>query len=575
MTTPFSHNVPSPSNSGFEVGVQVIDRQVRFSQCIVWDLLEDFYRKQGINAWKSIPYGITNTVAIADTYAQLFANWLADHVGQLDKNHPIYAIEAAAGVGQFGYFFVRQLQHYLAADKRLVDLNVITVITDFAQSIIDEWQHNEKLAPFIKRGQLDIALFSPEYDQSLCLQHANKTLKPDDFVNPCLVIGNYFFDSLRQDFFKIIDHRLHEVRVNTYRHVDTQGYNKPLSIASLMIDECPLPLDTDAVAQYYPNPVHNHILAQWAKDWEHHAFELPVGAFQVIENLRRLTNDNLLLLMTDKGDVHPGIVKRFNHRVLDKHGEGFSFPVNFLAIQQLAEAHGGHVLLTHDEHLRLRTCWMDFSPMARQEGHGHNTTAFFERYLQETNLLNQVFSVYRWLTRANTAMAQPKDPNTLANDEQDDVFMDFVGILQLCQYDPWALQLIDCYIGELALTNSFRKHLLFNCMQRVEANLYPSRNHIESYFLLATLYKLLDRYEDALRVINELLAAEPDHVDGLLLKANLYHHLGNPSVIEVYHQCLQAMAADNPMRHDVENMITMLTAAMADMPEMADSPKNT
>ena len=153
--------------------MQVIDRQVRFSQCIVWDLLEDFYRQQGINAWKSIPYGITNTVAIADTYAQLFANWLADHVGQLDKNHPIYAIEAAAGVGQFGYFFVRQLQHYLAADKRLVDLNVITVITDFAQSIIDEWQHNEKLAPFIKRGQLDIALFSPEYVQSLCLQHAN------------------------------------------------------------------------------------------------------------------------------------------------------------------------------------------------------------------------------------------------------------------------------------------------------------------------------------------------------------------------------------------------------------------
>src|SRR5690348_8291126 len=68
---------------------RILERDVPFSQSIIWRLQRDFYAKHGLNAWTEdlVPSYITSNPMIAEIYAAVVAGFLSDCVGQKNTAH--------------------------------------------------------------------------------------------------------------------------------------------------------------------------------------------------------------------------------------------------------------------------------------------------------------------------------------------------------------------------------------------------------------------------------------------------------------------------------------------------------
>src|SRR5437763_4906013 len=97
---PLGHFVPP---------LEVLESGVRLSESLLWGLHEHFFRREGITAWETIPFYITNNTFIAATYAELLVAWLLDHHASIRREEPLYIVEMAAGTAAFGYYLVREL----------------------------------------------------------------------------------------------------------------------------------------------------------------------------------------------------------------------------------------------------------------------------------------------------------------------------------------------------------------------------------------------------------------------------------------------------------------------------------
>ncbi|GMF30160.1 unnamed protein product [Phytophthora fragariaefolia] len=229
-------------------------------------------------------------------------------------------------------------------------------MTDFTEQNFNFWKTHPALAPFVKRGIVDFAIFDATTDTELRLYSSGQVIRPGELANPLCLIANYLFDTLYHDLFQVDGGILKEGLV---------------SVGSKRAEE-PDPLDPEIIKRlsnifkyeqidetYYgeDHPHRNNIL-KWYHDYFDPASSgatilLPIGALSAIERLAALSKNGLVALSGDKGNNNPDHFRGVSDPHIAVHGS-FSVMVNYHAIGVYFASRGGFALHSPQEEASLK-----------------------------------------------------------------------------------------------------------------------------------------------------------------------------------------------------------------------------
>ncbi|POM70294.1 Hypothetical protein PHPALM_13288, partial [Phytophthora palmivora] len=180
-----------------------------FARCHLWKLMMSFYDRQGVESWAQgiVPHFITSNTFIAKRYSNVLRAYFRDAIkpgsaSPVDPTQPFYIVELGAGSGKFSFYFLKAL----AQMESVLDfpLNSIRyIMTDFTEQNFNFWKTHPALAPFVKRGIVDFAIFDATTDTELRLYSSGQVIRPGDLTNPLCLIANYLFDTLYHDLFQV------------------------------------------------------------------------------------------------------------------------------------------------------------------------------------------------------------------------------------------------------------------------------------------------------------------------------------------------------------------------------------
>ena len=326
-----------------------LEGPTRLSHSLLWKLQKKAYTEFGPAAWttKGVPSYVTSNPLVARSYAQVILGYIRDCLPTLDRNEPFYIFDLGAGTGRFGYLFLKNLQHTLAQLK-IEEVKIRYVMTDIAPANIAFWRGHPYLQPLIKEEVLDFAFYQHDDTQPLKLELSGIVLTPDTVKNPMAIIGNYFFDTIPQDLFKVENGKILEGRIALGMKENETTLNlsshDPHVINHLVstFDYAPIP----SLEKYYPYSEELlPILKRYAQTLEGIPFMFPEGAFTVIRYFKALSGGRLLLLAGDQGKVSEKQLKVQPDPFLALHGS-FSIGVNYHAIAQYFRNLGGATFFT-------------------------------------------------------------------------------------------------------------------------------------------------------------------------------------------------------------------------------------
>ncbi|MDF2866603.1 MAG: hypothetical protein K0S11_73 [Gammaproteobacteria bacterium] len=285
----------------------IAQQDVPLAKSIIWEWQRLFFIEQGIHAWiKQVPFYITNNPYIANSYANIIIRFIQDYSRRNPANQlePFYIIELGAGCGLFCFYTIKRLLQ-LQKQLKLEHVKFVYVLTDFVDYNINFLQQHVQLQAYFEQGILDIAKFDIEQDDQLVLLNSNLTLNRTDNQNnshnPMIVIANYIFDSICHDIFSIKEGQLQEALVTL--NVNKQYYESALKNYQGQpiehIDTIFNYRDTDT--NYYADPSFNTVLEYYLAHYQNINLSFPIGALGCLKRLQKLTQNHLLLLVTDKG----------------------------------------------------------------------------------------------------------------------------------------------------------------------------------------------------------------------------------------------------------------------------------
>lgn len=333
----------------------ILEQNKRLSHSILWELQMAAYCQFGPQAWagKGVPFYPTSNPYIARQYAQVVAGYLRDCLHPdsptpVDPTKTTYILDLGAGSGRFGYLFLKNLMEIMGS-LRLDRVKFCYVMTDIASSNIEFWRSHPYLQRYIDNEMLDFAFYHhAEQSPSLPLILSGEVLTADTLVNPLILIGNYFFDTIPQDLFMAKEGKILEGRVTL--SVEESEQTKKLSPKDPAIinflkthfDYVPI----EDVDHYYPDsPELNAILKSYAQLFDKIPILFPEGAFKAIKYFTNLSKGRFLLLAGDQGRCTEKQLEDLKNPYIAKHGS-FSIPVNYHAIAKYFRSQGGISLLT-------------------------------------------------------------------------------------------------------------------------------------------------------------------------------------------------------------------------------------
>jgi len=344
------YNITRVANSkDKEKSGAIVEAETPLSQSMLWKLQTDFFANQGPEAWIKgiVPQYITTNPYIANQYAKTVFGYLRDYVARedIDKNTVIYIMELAAGVGRFTYTFLKRFLH-LIENSSLKGLKFKYIVTDFAERNIEYWQNHSFLKPYFESGVLDCATFDISKDEEVRLRYSGEVLSSGKMKNPLILIANYTFDSLPQDTFYVNGGELFEGLIT----VTTPDENRDPEDKSILAG-----LDyyyTDKKVEgndYYEDKNFNDVLLHYKNSLEDTAFYMPIIGLRCISRLRKLFNDDVILISADKGYKNEESMFKNYHPFLSKHG-CISMTVNFHALELYFKGLGGKAIHSLYEH---------------------------------------------------------------------------------------------------------------------------------------------------------------------------------------------------------------------------------
>jgi len=444
---------------------QIVDNDKALSDSVLWPLLENFYRHQKINAWDDMPSYATNNRLIAEVYADLIISVLRDSLPLLNPNAPLYIVELAAGSGCFAAHFLEAFYSKITYFKALSDLNIQYVLSDFSDMNFHAWSNQPRFRPFLESGKLHFSVFRPENDELIQLAGSDVMLNKSTLKNPLVVLGNYFFDSIRHDLFMVKAKTLYEVRLSFFRELsETLSESDPLSMSHLRYFENAVPIELP----YYKEAAFNALLQNYQEQLNDTPFIFPIGALTCIHNLQKIAGGQLIILSSDKGVTQLSEVgTQLNY---DVHGEGFSFFVNFHAIRDYIANQGGQSLQTQDSRLitNLNILLPENASSLEQ------TRYYFEENLVKQNVvLNHCYAMYLTVDKI--------DPGNQLRA--------FVAHLEESRYEPMALFLSGPrLIPTIPQLSERHKQELIRVLNRVRSNLFLLYSLPDLWSVLGAFY---------------------------------------------------------------------------------------
>jgi len=320
----------------------VIEQNKRFSQSALWRMQREYFDKEGINAWvNQVPFYITSNPFIAKCYARLviafIRDWTSKHPDA--KNHPFYIMELGTGSGRFSYYFVKTLQELLHG-MAMTDIKFCYVMSDFTKNNIQYWEEHPMLKAFVEQGLIDFAMYDMEAERPITLVKQNIRLTPEVLVNPLTLFANYIFDTISHDSFAVHDGKLYELLLSLSTDEKNMEHNRPISMEKISVDYSV----HEIKSAYYGDPHLDSILDEYKKSLHESSFLFPIGSFHAIKFLKKLANNKLFIVSTDKGYSTLGALDHLGHPSISFHGS-FSMMVNFHAIAKYFKNSGGDSFL--------------------------------------------------------------------------------------------------------------------------------------------------------------------------------------------------------------------------------------
>jgi tetratricopeptide (TPR) repeat protein len=517
-----------------------IGRECRLSQSVMFEIQARYYEKAGLEAWKSIPFYLSSSAHVAEHYAALILAFIDDYRPHLNPDEPVYILELATGAGRLSYLLLRELLRKQAYFERYRGLSLKYVMTDFTEATAKFWEAHEKFKPYIESGLLDFAVFNPLTDTSLILRGSGRILSPDGIRNPVIAIGNYFFDTIPHDVFRVQSKHLYEGLVNVRRRVKS---GQPLPDT----DELPPIEDVETFYQYrelpdehyYDDARLNAILRFYRENIDVGNVMFPVGAFGVLRNLQTLSSNRLVLLSSDKAHVNYGLMSRMPPAYAIHDGT-FSYMVNYDAIGRYFEQDGGLCLKTHSDNWSLQTvCCVETAP---PDCRFENLRYVFNERLQRMGAINTLCSLLPDLKRESV-------------EDQIDYYLCHIRINLA---DP---KLIGCVVNELspllpAICHWQRAELL-ELMDEAWENYYHFPGETNLPFYLCQLYFMLDMHEQSLSRLDDTIRHHGEHEILYFLKGQNHEALGR---YEEARQMYRRALALNPDFPDLQASLDRIAA---------------
>lgn len=320
----------------------VIEQTKRFSQSALWRFQREYFDKEGINAWvNQVPFYITSNPFIAKTYARLVVSFICDWVKQHPeaKQHPFYIMELGTGSGRFSYYVVKTIEERL---KKLgmEDITICYVMSDFTKNNIKYWETHPTLKAYVDKGLVDFAMFDMEGERPITLIRKNVRLSPEVLVNPLTVFANYIFDTVSHDSFAVHEGKLYELLLSLSTEENNMEGNNPKDMEKISVD-----YNVKEIRSGYYGDAHlDDILEIYKKSLHESSFLFPIGSFHAIKFLKKLANDKLFIVSTDKGYSTVEQLDHLGHPSISFHGS-FSMMVNFHAMGEYFKNSGGDSFL--------------------------------------------------------------------------------------------------------------------------------------------------------------------------------------------------------------------------------------
>ncbi|MDR3491224.1 MAG: tetratricopeptide repeat protein [Gammaproteobacteria bacterium] len=320
----------------------IIEQYKRFSESCLWRMQRDYFDKAGIDAWvNQVPFYITSNPYIANFYAEISINFISDWISKHPeaKNHPFYILELGTGSGRFSYYVLKRI-HELKTALGMTDISICYVMSDFTKNNIRYYESHSALKFFIEQGFVDFALFDMEVEKPITLIHSNVVLSPETLVNPLITFANYIFDTVSHDAFSVKQGKLYELLLSVSTPESNLENNKPVDMSQLSID-----FKTNEIKKsYYNDPDLDNILEQYRNSLSDSNFLFPIGSIRAIKLLKKLSNNKLMILSSDKGYSTLQSLDRLGYPSISFHGS-FSMMVNFHAIANYFKNSGGDYFL--------------------------------------------------------------------------------------------------------------------------------------------------------------------------------------------------------------------------------------
>jgi tetratricopeptide (TPR) repeat protein len=344
------YSINKLTNSKFsESSGVVLEAKKPLSQSMLWKLQTDFFSNQGPEAWIKgiVPQYITTNPYIANLYAKTVFGYCRDYVARkdYDKDTTIYIMELASGVGRFTYTFLKRFLHIIE-NSSLKGLKFKYIVTDFAERNIEYWQNHSFLKPYFEAGILDCATFDISENDQIKLRNSGEVLTGNSLKNPLILFANYTFDSLPQDTFYVDKGELFEGLITVTSPEEKADPEDKSILAGLDY------YYTDNQIQgndYYEDNNINDILLHYKSSLEDTAFSLPIIALRCISRLKKLFNDDIIMISADKGYKTEEAMFKNYHPFLSKHG-CISMTVNFHAMELYFKNLGGKAIHSLYEH---------------------------------------------------------------------------------------------------------------------------------------------------------------------------------------------------------------------------------
>ncbi len=495
----------------------LLDDAKRLSECSIWPMLAQLYQNAPPRSlWEGVPSHITTSAFFAEVYADLLLAFIRDYLLHLDLNEPLYIVELGSGSGCFSFYLLNELFRKMEYFPALERVKVRYVMSDFTANTLADCREHENFTPFRDSGSLSFAVFKPE-EESEIITYGGTRLASDTVKNPVVIIANYVLDSMRHDGFRLDSGQLQEVRHTFYRKQD----GRPENFDQLEKVESYAEVRGD----YYDDDALDSILHFYQKRFKNATIVFPIGALRMLRNFQVMSNNNMVLLSSDRGFTRADYVEGLWEMRFQSEHSFFSYPVNYHAIRKFFEFYGGSSCFSSGESLFVHT---QMSCLLEHQCRMEQTRYTFGEVVERKNPINYLYNWQEYFGRK---------PARTANE----TLMALIGLIRTCCNDPIVL----CHFAQKICNalSGIQPHVradLLEMLIMVEDNFFYVRKKYDSLYWIGKLRFEVKEFEGAIAALRKSIKHFGETYESLNCLASCYEVKSDfESALENYKLCLK------------------------------------